>query len=167
MNPSGIAANNNICCPAPVFNLANCAQYTTTWSTTNCSYTLSCSKCSFGTFLLTPYVGATAQCTQLPCSIQNCAYCFQSQICVVCNTGYNLVNNVCTQYTVPTTCTTPYCVACNSNNVCTQCLYGYTLFNGSCVCSFQNCLQCQGNSFCTQCAFPTIATITSQAGCVP
>jgi len=158
-----------VCCPAPVYNIANCAAYTTTWSATGCSYTLACSQCSIGTFFLTPYIGGVAQCTQLPCAIQNCAYCFQSQVCIVCASGYNLVNNVCTQYQVQPSCTSanPYCVACNSNFQCTQCLFGYTLFNGTCVCKFQNCLQCQSAAFCTSCAFPTIAPVTSQAGCIP
>lgn len=111
--------------------------------------------------------GGQTQCINLPCNITNCAYCFQSSTCLVCKVGYNLVNGTCNQYSLPSTCTVPNCVLCNSNNQCTQCLNGYLLYNGSCVCNFQNCLSCVGSAFCTQCAFPTIATLASQAGCIP
>lgn len=122
------------CCPTPNYNIANCASYSTTWSPTACTATFTCTQCNFGTFILVPYPGATPQCTQLPCSIANCSYCYMNDLCVLCNQGFTLVNGICTAYTVPSTCTTQYCTACNSSNVCTSCLNGYILYNGQCVC---------------------------------
>ena len=156
------------CCPSPANNIANCAQYSVVWSATGCSLTFTCTACSFGTFLVIPYKGAQPQCTKLPCSIQNCLYCYQTaNICIVCNSGYNYVNGNCVSYSIATACTTPNCVACNTNNQCTSCLTGYLLYNGTCVCKFQNCLSCIGNAFCTACASPTIATITAGGVCLP
>jgi hypothetical protein len=159
--------NTGLCCPTPAYNWANCASYSTVWATTGCTATFTCSACSLGAFLMTPFTGGQVQCVKLPCDIANCSYCFQGNFCGVCNSGYTLVNNTCTAYTVPSTCTVANCISCNSNNQCTGCLNGYILYNGSCVCNYQNCLACQGSSFCTVCAFPTIATFTSSAGCLP
>lgn len=153
------------CCPTPTYNIANCAQYSTTWTST-CTPTITCAACNLGSFPLTLY-GTVPQCVQFPCSIANCAYCYQTGICVVCNQGYTYTNGSCTAYTVPTTCTVPYCTSCSQSNVCTSCLNGYILYNGQCVCQFQNCLACQSNAFCTQCAYPTVATVTTSAGCIP
>lgn len=99
----------------------------------------------------------------LPCNISNCAYCFQSSVCYVCKTGFNLVQGVCTNYTA--NCTILNCVSC-TNNYCTSCLQGYLLINGGCFCGIQNCISCQG-SFCTQCAFPTFANMAQNSVCVP
>lgn len=156
--------NTGACCTSPTYNYANCATYSTSWASTGCTVTVQCTQCNIGSFLMYPYVGAEPQCSNLPCNITNCAYCFQSTVCVVCSAGYNLQNNTCTQYTAPT-CNLANCITCNSNNQCTQCLNGYLLYNGACVCNFQNCLTCQGSAFCTQCAWPTIATIF-QPGCI-
>ena len=108
-----------------------------------------CTQCAFG------YYKLSGQCITLPCKIANCAYCFGSQSCLLCEEGYTLSNNACTQYTVPATCTKPYCTACNSSGACTTCISGYTLYEGYCVCSFQNCLACMGDGFCNVCAYPT------------
>lgn len=129
------------CCQTPTYNIANCQTYSTSWSA-NCAATFTCTGCNFGTFLTSSYPQTLDQCTKIPCSIGNCTYCFQNTVCIVCNVGYNLVNNVCTQYTVPSNCTATNCVACNVNGTCTACLNGYLLYNGACVCNFQNCLAC-------------------------
>lgn len=86
---------------------------------------------------------------------------------MLCKEGYTLSNNVCTAYTVPSTCTKPYCTACNSSGACTTCISGYTLYEGYCVCSFQNCLACMGDGFCNVCAFPTQATYLASKACLP
>ena len=44
---------------------------------------------------------------------------------------------------------------------------GYQLNLGKCICDFQNCLYCQSDAFCLLCAFPTAATLFSNAGCNP
>lgn len=165
---TGYTINTNVggCCPTPNYNYANCAQYSTQWGS-GCSVTITCTLCNPGAIFMQPFVSSPEVCVKLPCNITNCSYCFQSSICSVCNTGFNLVNNSCVAYTVNSTCTTTNCVQCNSNNQCTACLSGYLLYNGSCVCDFQNCLACQGGNYCTLCAFPTIATITSSSGCLP
>lgn len=157
------------CCPSPANNINNCAQYEVTWqSAANCNVVFTCTACNFGTFLMIPMEGAQPMCAQLPCSIANCSYCFQSSVCILCNQNYNLVNGTCTSYQLPANCSSlANCVACNSSNQCTACLSGYLLLNGNCVCQYQNCLNCISNAFCTQCASPTVATIINSAGCLP
>lgn len=154
---------NNKCCPAPNYNMAYCSQYSTSWSSTNCSVNISCTGCVLGAILTNIYGG---QCLMLPCNISNCAYCFQSSICYVCKTGFNLVNGSCANYTVEVNCTTPNCVSCYVNNSCKACLKGYVINNGECVCGIQNCISCQG-LFCTQCAFPTFANMAENPVCLP
>ena len=139
---SGTVINtvNGNCCPPITNNIANCASYSTTWGNTGCQYSITCTACQLGSILTAPFSGQP-QCLSIPCTINNCAYCFHSTVCLVCKQGYNLVNNVCTSYVAPSNCNVPNCVAC-SNNVCTSCLNGYLLYNGTCVCNFQNCLAC-------------------------
>ncbi len=156
-----------ICCPTPPQNVANCASYQLTWSTSTCTVTVTCTLCSPGSLMVNAYRNSPPQCTSIPCSLPNCTYCFQTLVCAVCNPGFTLVNNTCVAYQNQSGCITPNCVACNPSNQCVSCLTGYLLYNGSCVCGFQNCLACQGSVYCTACAFPTVATMVSSAGCLP
>ena len=114
--------------------------------------------------------GATT-CLGFPCPIANCAYCYNSNTCLVCSVGYTLQNGACTSYTLAAACSSiPYCASCNTTATtptCSSCVNGYLLYNNTCVCNFQNCLQCQGSAFCTECAFPTIAPIIGGGGCIP
>lgn len=145
------------CCPTPSQNVAYCLQYENSCSNT-------CVKCSKGTFAIGSQNTGGTQCLGFPCQLSNCAYCYNSDVCLVCSEGYNLINGNCTQYN--NTCNVNNCANCSSGT-CQSCINGYTLYNGVCVCNIQNCLECQGAEFCVSCAFPTIATIVNSAGCVP
>ena len=165
---TGYTLNTNVggCCPTPIYNINNCSQYSTQWGS-GCSVTVTCTLCNPGALFLQPFISSPQVCASLPCNITNCAYCFRSNVCIVCSPGYNLTNNsICVAYNVNTSCPAN-CAQCSSSTQCTSCLGGYILYNGNCVCNFQNCLACQGASYCTLCAFPTFATITSSGGCLP
>ena len=137
---------NNECCLALEQNALGCEIYESVCSN-------ECFACSPG------YFKVGKQCVQLPCEIADCAYCFRSNNCSLCDEGFTLTDNRCIRYSVEATCKVDSCLQCDSNGQCLQCLYGYTLFNGYCVCGFQNCLDCVGLAFCTLCAYPMSATV--------
>ena len=150
--------NSGSCCLTPTQNVAYCLQYESVCSNV-------CVKCSKGTFAIGSQNTGGTQCLGFPCQLSNCAYCYNSNVCLVCSEGFNLINGTCQQYS--NTCNVKNCGNCSSSGTCQSCINGYTLYNGVCVCNIQNCLECQGAEFCTSCAFPTIATIVNSAGCVP
>lgn len=144
------------CCLLPTKTMKGCLVDTLNLLT-DCTY--ECAQCEVGYFL------EDGLCYQLPCSLPNCAYCEGSSACLVCQTGYNLVDSTCVAYTQPTGCP-DLCVACGEDGICTQCLNGYTIFEGQCVCPFQNCLQCMGDLFCIKCADPFVPEPFNNGGCV-
>ena len=108
-------------------------------------------------------------CVGYPCQIENCAYCYRSSVCIVCEQGFTLnpESSLCEAYTMPVNCAnSAHCVEC-TDGACTTCVNGYVIFEGTCVCDFQNCLECMGGAFCTNCTWPSIPAYENGGGCIP
>ena len=55
------------------------------------------------------------------CSIPNCEYCLQKNVCAVCREGFNLTSNACSPI-----CTVANCYQCANSTVCGTCALNYT-----------------------------------------
>lgn len=127
------------CCPVQNVSIAGCLLMSGCYS--------ECLECYPGYFRLND-----GKCLALPCSIENCLYCFGSSTCIVCAEGYSLDpdRDLCINNAVFLSCRTPqnpYCTSC-TNSTCLSCDYYTTLIGNQCYCNIPGCLRCMGNSLC-------------------
>jgi hypothetical protein len=108
--------------------------------------TLTCLDCQPG-YLLDP---SSSLCVA-NCSVANCLYCVQEEVCSECEANFTLVNNTC----LPN-CGVDFCVACTGETACEECLTNYALLSSNCVllCDIPNCELCaiDGLGICESCA---------------
>lgn len=77
----------------------------------------------------------------------SCATCYDSSLCLTCNTGYFNGSNI--DYSLCQSCSLG-CNTCTSAIACTNCQSGYRLSGASCIACASYCLACTAGA-CTSC----------------
>lgn len=91
----------------------------------------------------------------------NCVSCSTTNMCGICNNGYQLANGNCV------TCNVTSCNQCSSNNVCSTCAQGYSLTsNGTCVLCSYPCVTCNNDNSCATCSTPFYISTPVNGSCI-